>query len=110
MPTRRAMQSLAALMLFLALLAGGAALALLDSGATNDSDIPITGGALTDASAAALEHVGRGSVTETEFGDEEHVYEVEITLDDGTQIDVHLDRNLEVVSTEIAAAGAEDDG
>ena len=36
-------------------------------------------------------------VTETEEGDEESYYEVELTLDDGSQVDVQLDRDLNVV-------------
>ena len=47
------------------------------------------------------------SVTETEVGDEESYYEVEVTLDDGTQVDVQLDRSFKVVAAE---ADHEDDG
>ncbi|MGH9251314.1 MAG: hypothetical protein ACRD0W_17600, partial [Acidimicrobiales bacterium] len=61
---------------------------------------PITGDALEKASDAALEHTGSGSVTGTEEGDEESLYEVEVTLDDGRQVDVQLDENFAVVSTE----------
>ena len=54
-------------------------------GADDDAtDTPITGPALDKASAAALEHTGEGRVTETEVGDEESYYEVEVTLDDGS--------------------------
>jgi hypothetical protein len=42
-------------------------------------DEPITGDALERASSAALEYIGEGRVTETEVGDEEGYYEVEIT-------------------------------
>lgn len=52
------------------------------------------------ASAAALEAVGEGTVTETEEGDEEGAYEVEVTKDDGTQVDVHLDESFTVISVE----------
>lgn len=61
---------------------------------------PITGEALKRASAAALEYTGGGRVTETEVGDEDGYYEVEITLDGGQQIDVHLDRDFRVIGTE----------
>jgi hypothetical protein len=44
---------------------------------------PISGPALAEASAAALQHTGEGRVTDTEVGDEESYYEVEVTLDDG---------------------------
>ena len=39
-------------------------------------------------------------MTETEVGDEEGAYEVEVTLDDGRQVDVHLDLNLNVLGHE----------
>src|SRR5262245_39391112 len=58
---------------------------------------PITGEALTKASAAALAYTGQGKVTETEVGDEDSYYEVEVTLDNGKQIDVQLDENFHVV-------------
>jgi hypothetical protein len=63
-----------------------------------DSDEPITGSALAQASAAALAHTGEGRVTDTEVGDEESYYEVEVTLDDGSQVDVQLDENFSAVS------------
>ena len=40
---------------------------------------------------------GGGKVTETEVGDEDSYYEVEVTLDDGTQVDVQLDEDFKVV-------------
>jgi hypothetical protein len=46
-------------------------------------------------------------VTGTEVGDEESYYEVEVTLDDGSQVDVQLDRQFAVVSS---SADSEDDG
>jgi uncharacterized membrane protein YkoI len=66
----------------------------------DDNEAPITGDALTNASKAALAHTGEGRVTETEVGDEESLYEVEVTLDDGRQIDVQLDENFAVVGSE----------
>jgi len=53
--------------------------------------------ALEQASAAALAHTGGGRVTETEVGDEDSYYEVEVTLDDGSQVDVQLDESFHVV-------------
>jgi hypothetical protein len=54
--------------------------------------------ALEKAKAAALaEEPGR--VTETEVGDEESYYEVEVTRPDGSQVDVQLDRHFDVVSS-----------
>ncbi len=52
------------------------------------------------ASAAALAAVGEGKVTDTEKGDEEGAYEIEVTLDDGTEIDVHVDESFTVISQE----------
>ena len=63
-------------------------------------DQPITGPDLKRASAAALAYVGEGRVTETEIEDEESYYEVEVTLDDGRQIDVQLDEAFNVVGTD----------
>ena len=61
------------------------------------TDVAISGAALERASAAALDATGGGTVTETETGDEESYYEVEVTLDDGSQVDVQLDRSFDVV-------------
>ena len=80
---------------------GGAGVAV--AGGMNDddaTDTPITGSALERASEAALEHTGGGEVTETEVGDEEGYYEVEVTLEDGSQVDVHLDEDFNVIGTE----------
>ena len=87
-----------------AALGGGVAVA---SGGGDDHEAPITGDALDRASAAALAHTGEGRVTETEVGDEDSYYEVEVTLDDGSQVDVQLDEDFAVVGSE---ADAEDDG
>lgn len=76
--------------------AGGVALA---AGEFDDAEKPITGGALTQASAAALASTGGGRVTETEVGDEDGYYEVEVTLSGGRQVDVHLDKSFNVIST-----------
>jgi len=91
----------------LALAAGGTGVAVATGGG-DDNEAPIDGTALDRASAAALEHTGGGAVSETEVGDEESLYEVEVTLDDGTQTDVQLDRDFNVVGE--AADGAEDEG
>jgi hypothetical protein len=82
----------------LALGAGGAGVAVATGG--DDNEAPIRGSDLDKASAAALEHTQGGEVTETEVGDEESYYEVEVTLDDGTQTDVQLNRSFEVVGDE----------
>ena len=81
------------LILALGALSAGIAIAA----GSRDDDTPITGSALARASAAALDFTGGGRVTETEVGDEEGYYEVEVTLADGRQVDVHLDRNFDVL-------------
>ena len=89
------------------LVAGAFAVAALATGAvavsasTNDTDTPITGADLQRATDAALTHTGQGHITGTgtEVGDEDSYYEVEVTLDDGKQIDVQLDKAFHVVDT-----------
>jgi hypothetical protein len=84
----------------LAIAAGGAGVAVAAGGSEDQAegpDVAITGSTLDKAEAAALEATGEGQVTGTETGDEESYYEVEVTLDDGSQVDVQLDRDLNVV-------------
>jgi uncharacterized membrane protein YkoI len=75
----------------------------------DDDSGPITGEALDRASEAALAHTGGGRVTDTEVGDEESYYEVEVTLDDGSQVDVQLDEDFNVVGDEVDDADDDDD-
>ncbi|MGH2830842.1 MAG: PepSY domain-containing protein [Actinomycetota bacterium] len=72
--------------------------------AGGDTDTPISGPALEKAKAAALAHTGGGVVIETEVGDEESLYEVEVRMPDGTQIDVQLDVSFNVVGQKADAA------
>lgn len=76
----------------------------------DDAERPITGAALTQASDAALEHLGEGTVTETEEGDEDSYYEVEVTLESGRQVDVQLDENFDVVGSSPDDESEADDG
>ena len=71
-------------------------------------DTPITGAALEQASDAALASTGGGRVTETEVGDEESLYEVEVTLDNGKQVDVQLDAQFKVVGSKTDHDTSED--
>ena len=64
-------------------------------------DQAIGGSDLDKASAAALQHTGGGQVTDTEVGDEESYYEVEVSRADGSQVDVQLDRSFQVVGDEV---------
>ena len=91
-----------------AAIGGGVALAA-GGGDDDATEAPITGEELDRASDAALEHTGGGRVTETEKGDEESLYEVEVTLHDGSQVDVQLDADFEVVSDERDSDTSEDD-
>ena len=91
------------LVVVVALAAAAAGIAL--AGAGGDDDKPITGSNLDRATAAALEHTGGGTVTETEVGDDGAAYGVEIRLADGTQVEVNLDGNFDVIGKE-----SDDDG
>src|SRR5262245_35701511 len=68
---------------------------------------PITDDALAKASQAALAFTGGGTVTGTEVGDEESLYEVEVTLADGSQTDVQLDENFVVVGSKTDGPGTD---
>jgi uncharacterized membrane protein YkoI len=78
-----------------AAIGGGVAVASAD----DEGSRPIEGPALARATVAALAETGGGRVTETEVGDEESLYEVEVTLDDGRRVDVQLDADFRVVET-----------
>ena len=79
---------------------GGTAIAGAAGGGDDDaSDQAISGQALDRASAAALAETGGGKVTETEVGDEEGAYEVEVTRADGSQVDVHLNKDFRVLGS-----------
>lgn len=77
-----------------------AAAAAGDEDEGREVDTPITGPALTTASEVALAHTGGEFVSGTEVGDEESLYEVEVTLVDGDEVDVQLDEAFNVVGTE----------
>ena len=94
--------------LAVAVVGGGAGIAVANGGDDDATDTPITGAALQKASAAAVASTGGGKVTGTEVGDEESRYEVEVTLDDGSQVDVQLDERFRVVGTEVEH-GEQDD-
>ena len=100
---KRLALSISAAALATALIGGGAyALATDDDGEGR----PIPATAIDKAKAAAIAETKGGKVTGTEVDDEESKYEVEVTLKDGTQVDVQLDENFKVVGTE--ADGADD--
>ncbi len=73
--------------------------------AVDESDKPLTGDTLTQASEAALTATGGGTVTDTEVSDENGAaYEVEVTTADGQEVDVHLDKSFTVVKKETDTA------
>ena len=89
----------------IAILAAAAIGGVAAKSMTDDDDKPITGPALDKAIAAALAHTGGGTVTETEIGDDGAAYGVEVRLDDGSQVEVNLDEDFQVIGQE-----ADDDG
>ena len=113
---KRKLVIVGALVLALGAIGGGVAGASSaggNGGSDNDAgetDVPITGDELVTASDAALAHMGQGRVTDTEVGDEESYYEVEVTLDNGSEVDVQLDRAFNVVGTEAETAGESESG
>jgi uncharacterized membrane protein YkoI len=91
---------MASTVLGLAVATGAGVAVAASAGDDDEAERSITGTALERASAAALAHTGGGEVTDTEVGDEESYYEVEVTLEDGTEIDVQLDEAFNVVGDE----------
>ena len=86
-----------------------AGIALAARNSFDDPQQPITGTALARASEAALASTGGGGrVTETEVGGEDSYYEVEVTLADGRQVDVQLDKSFSVVSTKADSDSSSD--
>jgi hypothetical protein len=106
--TRNHKRALIALGAVAAVGLGGTAVAGAVGGDDDAGEQPITGAALERASQAALDHVGGGEVTGTEVGDEEGRYEVEVTKAGGGQVDVHLDEQFGVTSTEGDSDTSED--
>jgi hypothetical protein len=85
---------IAAAVAMLVLLGAGVAYATAD-----DSSSQPRGSNIDKAKSIALDQTNSGNVTGTEVGDEEGYYEVEVIKDDGSQVDVHLDRDFNVLST-----------
>ena len=76
---------------------GSVGVGIVRAQGAGDDDKPITGPALAKCTAAALEAHEGGTVTETEVGDDGAAYGVEIRLADGSQIEVNLDKNCQVI-------------
>jgi uncharacterized membrane protein YkoI len=99
----------AAVVMLLAL--GGAGIAYANGG---DSEEQATGPEAEKAKSAAIAAVGGGTVTEVERDDGDDgygssgVYEVEVTREDGSQVEVHLDGDYNVVGQEPDEDGPND--
>ena len=100
----------AAVAMLLAL--GGAGIAYANGG---DSEEQATGPEAEKAKSVAIAAVDGGTVTEVERDDGDDgygtsgVYEVEVKRDDGTQVEVHLDGDYDVVGQEADEDGPNDD-
>jgi len=83
-----------------------ATLALTLGACGGDDDGTLSSGDREKASAAALAYVGGGAVTDADVGDgdDQHAYEVEVTLPNGTDIDVELDDAFKVTNSPPKAA------
>jgi uncharacterized membrane protein YkoI len=95
----------AAVAMLLAL--GGAGIAYANGG---DSEEQVTGPDAEKAKSAAIAAVGGGTVTEVERDDGNATggFEVEVKRDDGSQVEVHLDSDLNVVGQEADEDGPND--
>jgi Peptidase propeptide and YPEB domain len=89
-----------------AVIGAGTAIAVASVG--GDDDEPLTGTTLDQAVAAALEETGGGTVTETEIGDDGAAYSVEVRREDGSQVEVNLDQNFNVIGQAADDDGADD--
>ena len=89
----------------LAVIGGGTGIAIA-TGLVDDE--PLKGSTLEQATAAALEHTGGGTVIETETGDGGAAYGVEVRLDDGSVVEVALDENFNVIGQETDDDGPND--
>ena len=92
---------------------GGAGIAYANGG---DSEEQVTGPEVEKAKSAAIAAVGGGTVTEVErddgddgYGTSGGVYEVEVKREDGSQLEVHLDGDYNVVGQEADEDGPNDD-
>jgi len=80
-----------------ALALGGAALAGATPSTVTGGD-ELTGNTLDRASKAALAETGGGKVTDSERDGQ--TYEVEVTKDDGSEVDVNLDEGFKPLATD----------
>ena len=86
---------------------GAAGIAYANGGVSEEQ---LTGPEAEKAKSAAIEAVGGGTVTEVERddGNGTGAFEVEVTRDDGSQLEVHLDGDYNVVGQEADEDGPND--
>jgi uncharacterized membrane protein YkoI len=100
---------IAAAVVAMLLALGGAGIAYANGG---DSEEQVTGPEAQKAKSAAIAAVGGGgTITEVERDDgygTSGVYEVEVTRDDGSQVEVHLDGDYNVVGQQADEDGPND--
>ena len=98
---------IAAAVVAMLLALGGAGIAYANGG---DSEEQLTGPDAEKAKSAAIAAVGGGTVTEVERddGNGTGAFEVEVTRDDGSQLEVHLDGDLNVVGQQADEDGPND--
>jgi hypothetical protein len=86
---------------------GGAGIAYANGG---DFEEQVTGPDAQKAKSAAIAAVGGATVTEVERddGNGTGVFEVEVRREDGSQVEVHLDGDLNVVGQEADEDGPND--
>ena len=89
----------------LALAGGATGVAVAADGDTDGDDVEVQGADRERAAEAALVEAGGGTVVDVE-GDVAG-YEVEVVLDDGTEVEVRLDAAFGVVGTETQSGGDE---
>ena len=98
---------IAAAVVAMLLALGGAGIAYANGG---DSEEQLTGPEADEAKSAAIAAVGGGTVTEVERddGNGTGAFEVEVTRNDGSQLEVHLDGDYNVVGQEADEDGPND--
>lgn len=85
---------------------GGAGIAVAATDPFDQDNDRLTGTSLERASEAALAEVGEGTVSEAERSDDlDHAYTVEVRREDGSDVDVELDDDFEVVRVDGATPG-----
>lgn len=95
---KRAIAGAAGVATVAAISIGGVAVA---TGGADSDEVPLSSSEGKDASAAALEETGGGTVNSIEKDNENGaVWEVEVTKENGSTVDVRLSDNFDVVAVE----------